>query len=172
MHNPASMRWGSALLSVGLVTFISLAARAEDANVADALFREGQELLREGKIELACTKLAESHKIDRRRRLRHGRPEDLQRDALREELVPGGEHHPHPPFAELFFDTVPPRNDCPLRQHGPPKSVVRVGGSLGTKTGQSGGHLRGQRRAGSTERNHISRVLSLTQRLAHAVLRA
>lgn len=64
MHNTASMRWGSSLSSLGLVTFISLAARAEDATVADALFREGQDLLREGKIELACTKLAESHKID------------------------------------------------------------------------------------------------------------
>jgi serine/threonine-protein kinase len=40
------------------------AARANDAAAAEALFREGRQLMKDGRFELACPKLAESQALD------------------------------------------------------------------------------------------------------------
>ncbi len=53
-----------AVLVVTTASFTPAIARAQKTSVADALYREGQDLLREGKVELACAKLAESYRIE------------------------------------------------------------------------------------------------------------
>ncbi len=54
--------------AAGLILAASSAAWAaptpEDVALSEALFREGKTLLQEGKFDLACPKLAESHRLD------------------------------------------------------------------------------------------------------------
>lgn len=57
--------WGALLTSAGL--FASLPALAQTDNertLAEALFRQGRELMNEGKYDAACPKFAESHRLD------------------------------------------------------------------------------------------------------------
>jgi hypothetical protein len=57
-------RHARALFALALVLVISGAARAEAPRSADALFDEGSGLLKAGRIEEACVKLAESQSVE------------------------------------------------------------------------------------------------------------
>ena len=55
--------WG--LRAIGLLVCLTLAPLASaDPAAAEALFREGRKLLDEGQLDAACSKLAESQRLD------------------------------------------------------------------------------------------------------------
>jgi hypothetical protein len=64
----SALIWRPTLCALGLVLGASPSAWAaptpEDVALSEALFREGKTLLQEGKFDLACPKLAESHRLD------------------------------------------------------------------------------------------------------------